>query len=166
MDTEDSSSLPWQKRLLYLKQQKVYVLVTEHSSNVRTCFTNCTQFMQQLAVKIHPGCTPLLNRSCVFSQIFKKAQFWQKLRIESPNFGPWIRAIWKVLSTFPRPKPAVPNSRNLEFVSTGKRIFGFCEVRTRFIYFTGTSGSVWPQTLAYRRFNIVAIERRNNFFDW
>ena len=54
MNLKDSSYLPWQRCFFCLKPQRTYGLVTERSSNVRTCFTNCTQFMLQLAVTTHP----------------------------------------------------------------------------------------------------------------
>ena len=54
---------------------------------------------------------------CVFEIFQKKIQFSRKLlRIESANFGAWIKAFLKVFSTLPHPNPVFQNSRNLEFV--------------------------------------------------
>ena len=53
---------------------------------------------------------------CVFEFFQKNAIFQKLVRIESPNFGAWIRAFSRVFSTLPRRNPVFPNSRKLEFV--------------------------------------------------
>ena len=50
MNSKDSSHLLWQRCLFCLEPQGTYGLVTEPSSNVRTCFTNCEHFILQMAV--------------------------------------------------------------------------------------------------------------------
>ena len=78
--------------LLLLETTKSCGLMAELSSNVRTCFTNCTQFMLQLVLTAHPVYT-LLYRA--------------KLKICTMIF-PWPSAVtteyitgkWKVPTRF------------------------------------------------------------------
>ena len=63
INSKDSSYLPRQRSFFCLNPQRPYGLVTEPSSNVRTCFNNCTQFMLQVAVTTHPVYTLLPNKT-------------------------------------------------------------------------------------------------------